>query len=269
MIENDGKSYTTITPGINADGYWTNADLINQFKNVVPLFLRKHPNRKLCFFFDNSQNHHAKAPDALVASNLNLSDGGKNIKIMRNTWYIDGGGNRIEQNSQHANGIQKGVRTYLLERNKWVPGMLLADARELLDKEPDFQEDKDKVWLNVIASEFGNVNILFFPKFHCELNFIEMIWGYVKAILRKQCTFKWLHLVNNLEEALLNIPEAFVRRVHCHCLRFVDGYRKGYKGPILDYIIRKYRSHRAIPGISNELITKEFEVWKLKNKKKY
>ena len=37
------------------------------------------------FMFDNSQNH-AKAPDALCANNLNLSDGGKNTKPLSQCW---------------------------------------------------------------------------------------------------------------------------------------------------------------------------------------
>ena len=267
LSDGELKSYSCITPGANNDGYWTNKDLVEQFEKVVPLFRKVHPYAKLCFFFDNSQNHHARAPDALCASNLNLSDGGKNARLMRNTYYFDPQGARVEQASQTAAGVQKGVRTYLVERGKWAVGMNLERARAVLDAEPDFQEDKDKVWLNVIASKFGNTTIIFFPKFHCELNFIEMVWGYIKAVLRKMCTFKFEDLCKNLDEIVNNIPLAYVRRVNRHYLRFMDGYRKGFKGPILDYIMRKYRAHRAIPALSNDMISKEFEIWKKKHKK--
>ena len=45
-----------------------------------------------------------------------------------------------------------------------------------------------------------------------ELNFIEMLWGYVKASHQ--------------------------------CLRYMDGYRLGLIGPELDYAVRKYKGHR-------------------------
>ena len=65
-------------PGKSLDGYWTNKDLVTQLESIIPLATRLHPNCQLLFGFDNSQNHHARRPDALCAQNLNLSDGGKN-----------------------------------------------------------------------------------------------------------------------------------------------------------------------------------------------
>ena len=60
-----------IKAGKNRDGYWTNADLIKQFKEkAYKAFIYLHPNSVGVFIFDNSQNHHAKAPDALRISKL-------------------------------------------------------------------------------------------------------------------------------------------------------------------------------------------------------
>ena len=39
-----------------------------------------HPGARGLFLFDNSQNHHAKAPSGLDVNNHNLNDGGKNAK---------------------------------------------------------------------------------------------------------------------------------------------------------------------------------------------
>ena len=62
------------------------------------------------FIFDNSQNHHARRPDALWAANLNLSDGGKHIKPLRNTTW-----NGVVQLMQTTDGKQKGIKTILTE----------------------------------------------------------------------------------------------------------------------------------------------------------
>ena len=101
--------------------------------------------------------------------------------------------------------------------------------------------------------------LLFFPKFHCELNFIEMLWGYTKAKLRRMCTFSFSDLKKRLPELLDSIPISFVKRASRHCFRYMDGYRLGLTGPELDYAIRKYKGHRMIPPESLQLINDEFK----------
>ena len=38
-----------------------------------------------------------------------------------------------------------------------------------------------------------------------------------------------------------------IRNFARFCYRFMDGYRKGLSGPILDYTLKKCKSHRSIP----------------------
>ena len=67
-----------LLPGKNAEGYWNSAKLVEQVRTrVVPIFRMLHQDCYRLFALDNSQNHHAMAPDALVATKLNLDDGGK------------------------------------------------------------------------------------------------------------------------------------------------------------------------------------------------
>eukprot|EP00474_Spongospora_subterranea_P005752 CRZ06210.1 hypothetical protein [Spongospora subterranea] len=95
-----------IKPGKNADGYWTNRDLVEQTKLALIVFRVLHPNSKPVFAFDNSQNHRAMPPDGLVASRLNLSDGGKNVAHVRSGWYVSGG-ERVTQDMQFTNSHRK------------------------------------------------------------------------------------------------------------------------------------------------------------------
>lgn len=46
------------------------------------------------------------------------------------------------------------------------------------------------------------------------------------------------------------MPVAFHRRAVQHSFRYMDAYRKGLTGPLLEYAVRKYRSHRTIPGVN-------------------
>ena len=210
-----------------------------------------HPDCEIVYLFDNSQNHHARRPDALWADNLNLSDGGKNTKLVRDTIW-----NGVLQQMQTPDGRQKGIRTILNERNLWIDGLKLdckhckektppannlqCCARRILSQCEDFKVDK--CWLEETVEALGH-KLLFFPKFHCELNFIEMLWGYVKAKLRRMCTFSFSDLKRRLPELLNSIPLPFVRRASRRCLRYIDGYRIGLIGPELDYAIRKYKGH--------------------------
>lgn len=64
-------------------------------------------------------HHRAKAPDALdaLSSNLNLGDGGKNCVPIRAGWFINNRGEQKVQTMQKDNGIQKGIKQILMERN--------------------------------------------------------------------------------------------------------------------------------------------------------
>ena len=57
----------------------------------------------------------------------------------------------------------------------------------VLSKEPDFMEQKS--WLSETVEKYPGSYIFFYPKFQCELNFIEMIWGRTKGHHRRKCTY--------------------------------------------------------------------------------
>ena len=185
-----GSKYETlkiIKPGKNADGYWTNKDLVQQTKVAQVLFKILHPGCVAVNAFDNSQNHNAMAPDALVASRLNLSDGGAHVPQLRDGWFIKDGVRIIQPMQFDFPGgrIQKGVRRILQERGLWPSrGLSLKDARALLAEQADFASQQS--WISETVAGFGH-KIILYPKFHPEFNFIEMFWGekkiYTQALL--------------------------------------------------------------------------------------
>ena len=65
-------------------------------------------------------------------------------------------------------------------------------ASYVLSQEPDFQEQKE--WLTEVVNAEG-FDIVFFPKYHCELNYIEMIWGWVKSYHRRTCTYNYEKII--------------------------------------------------------------------------
>ena len=104
----NGHSFVTIDVGKAGDGYWTSADLDDQLLHrAIPIFNILHPDCEGLWLFDNSQNHRARAVDALQTTTLNLNDGGKNAKEMHPTWYVSASGERKEQLMVHPNGVRE------------------------------------------------------------------------------------------------------------------------------------------------------------------
>ena len=83
--------------------------------------------------------------------------------------------------------------------------------------------------------------------------------NFTLASLRRDCTFRFEDLQRNLPRYLENIPLPFVKRAARHCLRYMDGYRSGLVGPVLDDAMKKFRGHRMIPRENLQLIKDEFE----------
>ena len=82
-------------------------------ERVIPAFESRYPGKQALFLFDHSTGHHALPADALLASKLNLSDGGAAPKL-RNTTFVNQHGETVEQLMQRSDGVQKGLTTILI-----------------------------------------------------------------------------------------------------------------------------------------------------------
>jgi hypothetical protein len=265
-----GLDFTTageiIYPGKHKDGYWTNQDLVNQLQTkAIPLFNYLHPNKTAIFAFDNSQNHHAMADNALIASRLNLSDGLKAASggsrkrvIMRNGYYYDDDDNKIIQSMINEDGGQKGIKRILLDRGLWREGIKLDQARELLNNEPDFIEQSRTPWLKEIVTK-ANHMFIFFPKFHPEFNFIERYWGLAKRYARSKCSYSFKELEKIVPESILSISLTNIRRFYNHSWRYIEAYHTGNLQPHqVEWAMKKYTSHRRIRETDPDIVLPGF-----------
>lgn len=93
----------------------------------------------------------------------------------------------ITYHSEKLCGRTKEIKQILIERRKWPPGRLILEcnkckekvqdisrnscyARQVIFFEPDFLAQKGAIEELIENAEH---KCIFFPKFHCELNFIE------------------------------------------------------------------------------------------------
>ena len=201
-------------------------------------------------------------PGGLCVDLLNKGDGGKNVKLQHEHTGTVYNGVHYTLNYDKTNPdgtvtkVQKGTAHILRDRND-QPYYSAQRCAEILSTHHDFAEEPE--WLEQVVFARGH-NIIFLPKFHCELNYIEIIWAYTKSYLRRHCTFSFLALKADLPDVLLGVPLSAIRRFERHCLRYMSGYREhNLHGPLLDYIMKKYKSHRRIPDTCTQETIAEYE----------
>jgi hypothetical protein len=108
--------------------------------------------------------------------------------------FADGTPQPLYFPERHARaGVFKGMVTILEERGfqnvakiraeckgfKCLPGATNCCCRRILYNQPDFADVPSVLELTCKAL---GVLVIFLPKFHFELNFIEQCWGYAKRI---------------------------------------------------------------------------------------
>ena len=111
--------------------------------------------------------------------------------------------------------------------------------QHVLSLQPDFVNEKPLLQLMI---EKAGHKCLFLPKFHCELNPIEMVWGQTKRSksLRPNlitqfanCFPGFCELTNGtfprtkelVPESLDHVSISNIRKYFRHCYQYMDAYR--------------------------------------------
>jgi hypothetical protein len=180
---------------------------------------------------------------------------------------VDAAGLIVPQVMVHANGIQKGLETILMERGLYQVGMSKLQMQRRLNEQPDFRDQEhwlEEIIHNKADSSPGAMHhhIIYLPKYHPELNWIERYWGYAKARLRRLCTYEFAALKANLPRVLDECSLETMRRFARKCWRYMDAYRGGnLTAEQAEWATKKYKSHRRIPN--KELIPEMMRTGKV------
>ena len=175
---------------------------------------------------------------------------------MRTGWYYMDG-TKITQSMQNEDGKQKGPITILQERGLYRNGMKHEELKELLSAQPDFKEQESL--LTEIAHKKNHL-VIYFPKYHCEFNWIERYSGAVKRYCREHCTYSMETLPDTMEAGFNSITAVNMRRFARKAYRYMDAYR-GRNGEKLtpyqvEWAVKKFKHHRIISdAIFNEAIS--------------
>ncbi|PBK80391.1 hypothetical protein ARMGADRAFT_1048997 [Armillaria gallica] len=173
---------TTCSKG---DAWWDTEQLMKQMDHAIEIHNAIHPDATALFIFDQSSAHASLSPDALHAWEMNMSDGGKQ-KMRKDTiipalnLYPEHCGK--VQRMMTATGQVKGMKTVLMEMCAKcslvcpVENERCCMAR-LLSHQDDFKNQESMLERKI---QDASHKCIFLPKFHCELNPIEMYWRWCK-----------------------------------------------------------------------------------------
>jgi hypothetical protein len=182
------EAWQIIYPGSNRDAWWDCEQLIEQVKKkAILVFEEAHLGCQALFIFDQLSAHAALPPDALKAFEMNKSNGGvqrhqKDTIIPNSNPFPEYHG-RVQKLTTE-NGEQKGLQQTLEERSFDVKKLHMKCSLVcpfennnccmacLLSKQEDFTNQI--LMLETVIREAGH-ECMFLPKFHCELNSIEMV----------------------------------------------------------------------------------------------
>ncbi|KAJ7673011.1 hypothetical protein DFH06DRAFT_979134 [Mycena polygramma] len=247
-------------------------DILNEF----------YPDEHHVFVYDNATTHLKRPEGSLSATNMTKGPSDKffvhvNKRDANDKPVYDSNGNYVKVpirmtdgtfNGQpqplyfpegHSKaGMFKGMVQILTERGidtdgklaqcrgfKCDPPALDCCCRRIIYNQPDFEQVESILETDFKDAGFG---ILFIPKFHCELNFIEQCWGYAKRLYRLNPDSSLeIALERNALAALDAVPLVSMRRFVNRSQRFMDAYRVGLTGTQAAWAARKYRGHRMVP----------------------
>ena len=77
-----------------------------------------------------------------------------------------------------------------------------------MSQQPDFLAQKSRLEEVIITA--GH-QIIFYLKFHCELNYIENFWGAAKKFSRSNCDYSWMGLQRTVPLALASVSLTTIR----------------------------------------------------------
>ncbi|GJE94098.1 hypothetical protein PsYK624_102660 [Phanerochaete sordida] len=276
--------------GKNRQGYFESEDVLAQATIAMDILQRHYPHDDHILIYDNAPTHKKRSADCPSALHMSMGPTKKqdfyfgvevpvrDAKTKKPLYKPDGKlektkipmtGARLPDGSSQSlyfpeghpqAHVFKGMEIVLAERGidvsklpaqcgnfKCAPPALDCCCRRVMYNQPDFQE---AVSLLEIHCKERGFQVLFLPKFHCELNPIEQCWGTAKRAYRMYPDSSLeAVLETNVAQALAVVDICTIRRFFTRTRRFMDGYRYGLTGKAAAYAERKYSGHRVLPGI--------------------
>lgn len=130
------------------------------------------------------------------------------------------------------------------------PKLLQADYINYCFMHEAFQ-DCDVRMVEQIVREYNDISIVWLPKFHPELNPIELVWAYVKQHTRRKTDWTKKTLIKNILEAREQLPAITINRYIRRTKKIADMFLEGKN---LSEIFEQLYNRRLKGNRQNRLI---------------
>ncbi|KAI0721788.1 hypothetical protein C8Q72DRAFT_890182 [Fomitopsis betulina] len=209
LTDHNDEARVIFKAGKNRDGWFDGDDLMKQVENAVNVFkARTNGFANGLFLLNNAPSHQRHADDALSARKM--------PKGPHEMWRLHKDGPKMcpgvnpstgkpqefywPDNHPTTPGWFKGMQQIIVERGLWP-------AKGLQAKCEGFQYFvAQKSRLEEYIKSHGHI-CDFYPKYHCELNFIEQYWGAAKLQYREmQHTLMIEAMEENVLQCLDSVP---------------------------------------------------------------
>ncbi|TFY76443.1 hypothetical protein EWM64_g7570 [Hericium alpestre] len=232
----DDEARLFFRAGKNRDGYFTNDDLLLQTLHVIDIFEAwTYGWATALFLFDNVQTHRKRATDALSATKML-----KNVKL---GWTQHKDGPKM-RDGRFADDTPQPL--YFPDDHPKMPGWF--KGMEVIIRECGLWPEVQKSALEELIESRGHI-CDFYPKFHCELNFIEQYWGAAKLCYRVSPRTTNIDAMEKIvKDTLDDVSEIMIKRYSNRSARFISGYEQGLLGPQAAWANKKYHGHHTLPA---------------------
>lgn len=116
-------------------------------------------------------------------------------------------------------------------------------ALRILESQDDFKNEVSM--LEIVITEAGH-EVIFYPKFHCELNYIEYYWAALKRFTRDNCHYTFPELEPTVMQAMDSVDLRTIRRFAMRSKRWLLSYMNGLTEEQRAFAEREYKSHRRL-----------------------
>ncbi|KAF8585068.1 hypothetical protein K439DRAFT_1344462, partial [Ramaria rubella] len=158
-----------------------------------------------------------------------------------------------EMSASQRTQLEEEARKYLEEDGKHIDldditlGVLHARKDCCMSQALALQSDFacEKSMLQMVIEAAGH-QCIFLPKFHCELNPIEPVWGFARHEFSELADGTFATAQREVSICLDKCGTIIIWRFFCKCYQYMDAYRKGLSGKEADHAVRKYKSHHKV-----------------------
>ena len=113
-----------------------------------------------------------------------------------------------------------------------------------LENQPDFLHEKSQV---EIETKRGH-GCIFYPKFHCDLNYIEYYWGAIKRYTRENSSYSFAELEDTVRAGFDSVGLRTIRRFANRERQWIDAYLGGLNEEQVEFVEMQKSSHRRAMG---------------------